>query len=92
MKVNTNDTDSLFEKSFAKYPFNSEKKTLMSDTFNKSFSFSIDSPLSKKLFRLWHFVSPRAPIPCTDMFLQGAADNFAILFWARIYLNNILHI
>ena len=26
MKVNTNDTDSLFEKGFAKYPFNSEKK------------------------------------------------------------------
>ena len=26
MKVNTKDTDSLFKKSFAKYPFNSEKK------------------------------------------------------------------
>ena len=25
MKANTNSTDSLFEKSFAKYPFNSEK-------------------------------------------------------------------
>ena len=25
MKVNTNDTDSLFEKRFDKYPFNSEK-------------------------------------------------------------------
>ena len=48
MKVNTNDTDSLFEKGFAKYPFNSEKKTLMSDRFNRSFSFSIDSPLFKK--------------------------------------------
>ena len=48
MKVNTNDTDSLFEKGFAKYPFNSEKKPLMSDRFNRSFSFSIDSPLFKK--------------------------------------------
>ena len=48
MKVNTNDTDSLFEKGFAKYPLNSEKKTLMSDRFNRSFSFSIDSPLFKK--------------------------------------------
>ena len=48
MKVNTNDTDSLFEKGFAKYPFNSEKKTLMSDRFNRSFSFSIDPPLFKK--------------------------------------------
>ena len=48
MKVNTNDTDSHFEKNFAKYPFNSRKKTLMSDGFNKSFSFSIDSPLFKK--------------------------------------------
>ena len=27
MKVNTKDTDSLFEKGFAKYLFNSEKKT-----------------------------------------------------------------
>ena len=27
MKVNTNDTDSLFEKSFTKYSFDSEKKT-----------------------------------------------------------------
>ena len=48
MKVNTKDTDILFEKSFAKFPFNSEKKTLMSDSFNKSFSFSIYSLLFKK--------------------------------------------
>ena len=27
MKANTNNTDSLFEKRFAKYPFNSEKKS-----------------------------------------------------------------
>ena len=44
----TKDSDSLFEKSFAKYPFNSEKKNSMSDRFNKSFSFSIYSPLFKK--------------------------------------------
>ena len=50
MKVNTNDTNSIFEKSFTKYPFNFEKK-MMSDRFNKSFSFSIDSPLFKKSCR-----------------------------------------
>ena len=48
MTVNTNDTGSLFDKSFAKYHFSSEKKTLMSESFNKSFSFSIDSPIFKK--------------------------------------------
>ena len=48
MKVNTKDTDSVFEKSFAKYHFNSEKKTSMPDRFNKSFSFSIYSPLFEK--------------------------------------------
>ena len=46
MKVHTKDTDSLFEKSFAKYLFNSQK-TLMSDRLNKSFLFSIYSPLKK---------------------------------------------
>ena len=47
MKVNTNDTDSLFEKGFTKYPFTSEKK-LMSDNFDKSFSLLIGSPFFKK--------------------------------------------
>ena len=61
MKANTNDTDSLFEKSFTKYFFDSEKKS-------------------------------RGPILYSDMFLKGAVNYFAILFWARIYLNNILHI
>ena len=28
IKVSNKDTDSLFEKSFTKYPFNSEKKNL----------------------------------------------------------------
>ena len=47
MKVYPKNNDSLFEKSFAKDLFNSEK-TLMSDRFNKSFSFSRYSPLFKK--------------------------------------------
>ena len=55
MKVNTNDTDSLSEKSFAKYPFNSEKKKLMSDRFNKSFPFSIDSPIFEKVVEVLVF-------------------------------------
>ena len=54
MKVNTNDTNSIFEKSFTKYPFNFEKK-MMSDRFNKSFSFSIDSPLFKKAVEVLGF-------------------------------------
>ena len=33
MKVNTMDIESLFEKSFAKFPFNSRKKILMPDRF-----------------------------------------------------------
>ena len=39
MKMNAKDTDSLFEKAFAKYPLNSEKKSLMLDKFNKAFRF-----------------------------------------------------
>ena len=54
MKVNTNDTNSIFEKSFTKYPFNSEKE-IMSDRFNKSFSFSIDPPLFKKAVEVFAF-------------------------------------
>ena len=56
--MNTNDTDSLFEKRFTEYPFDSEKK-LMSDRFKKSFSFSIDSPLFKKAVEVLAFcISP----------------------------------
>ena len=47
MKVRTEDTDRLFEKSFAKYVVNSEK-TLMSARFSKRFLFAICSPLLKK--------------------------------------------
>ena len=47
MKVNSNDTDGLFEKRFTKYPFDSEKK-MMSDRLNKNFLFLIDSSLFKK--------------------------------------------
>ena len=48
MKANAKNSNSLFEKSFPKYPFRSEKKTSITDRFNKSFSFSIHSPLFKK--------------------------------------------
>ena len=54
MKVNTNDTDSLFEKGFTKYPFTSEKK-LMSDNFDKSFSLLIGSPFFKKTVEVLAF-------------------------------------
>ena len=39
IKVNTSDTDSFFQKSFAKYPFNSEKKTLCQIGLTKAFRF-----------------------------------------------------
>ena len=54
MKVNTNDTDSLFEKGFTKYPVNSEKK-LMSDNFDKNFSLLIGSPFFKKTVEVLAF-------------------------------------
>ena len=45
MEVNTGDTDSFFlRKVLLSIPL-ILKETLMSDRFNKSFSFSIDSPL-----------------------------------------------
>ena len=91
MKENTNDTDSLFEKRFTKYPFNSEKK-LMSDRFNKSFSFSTDSPLFQKAVEVSAFYISAGSSSYSDIILQGAINNFAILFWAWICLNNILHI
>ena len=64
----------------------------MSDRFNKSFPFLIDSPISKNLLKCWYFVSPWDPIPCIDMFLQRAVSNFATLFWVQIYLNNFIYI
>ena len=53
MKVNTKNTVSLFEKGFAKYPFNSQKKKI--------------DVRYKKLLRFWDFVSPWALILCSDM-------------------------
>ena len=93
MKVNTKDTDSLFKKSFAKYPFNSEKKTktLMPDRFKKSFSFSIYSTLFKKAVEVLAFcISVGSNSMCHV--LQGAVNSFTILFRARNYPNSILHI
>ena len=58
MKVNTKDTDSLFEKGSAKYPFNSEKKKnwcQMSDRFNNSFLVLMCSPLFKKSVEVLEF-------------------------------------
>ena len=39
MMVNIEDTDSLFEKSFAKYPFNSKKKLWRQTGLTKTFPF-----------------------------------------------------
>ena len=47
---------------FCQVSFQFLKKTLMPDRFNKSFSFSINSSLFKKVDEVWHFVSPRAPV------------------------------
>ena len=41
MKVHTKDTDSLFEKRFAKYPFNSEKNFDVRKVKQKLFVFNI---------------------------------------------------
>ena len=75
MKVNTNDTDSLFEKRFTKYPFNSEKK-LMSDRFNKSFSFSTDSPLFQKAVEVSTFYISAGSSSYSNIILQGTILQF----------------
>ena len=88
MKVNTKDTDSLFEKSFAKYPFNYEKKTSMSNRFNESFSFTIHSPLFEKAVEVLAFcISAGSNSPCSSKSSKQLYN-----FVARNYLNNILHV
>ena len=69
MKVNTKDTNSLFDKSFAKYPFTSEKKLRCQIGSTKAFRFRYIHLFSKKLKRFWHFVSPGAPV---NNFVSGA--------------------
>ena len=63
------DTDSLFKKGFAKYPFNSEKKLQCQIDSTKAFRFQYIHLFSKKLMRFRHFVFPRAPI-LFDMFFK----------------------
>ena len=50
MKVNTNDNDSLFEKSFTKHPFDSLKKWCQIG-LTKAFRFRYIHIISKKLLR-----------------------------------------
>ena len=83
MKVNIKDTDSLFEKSFAKYPCNSEKKTSIPDRFKKSFSFLIYSSLFKKADEVLAFSISKG-FNSLWLVFQGAVNNFSILFCARI--------
>ena len=54
MMGNTKDTDSLFEKSFVKYPFSSEKNFDIRQVQQKHF-FSIDSPIFKKAVEVLAF-------------------------------------
>ena len=77
MKKNTKDTDSVFEKSFAKYP--SKKKNSDPDRFNKNFSFSIYSRLLKKADEVSVFCISNGSNSMWYV-LQGAVNNFAILF------------
>ena len=81
VKVNTKDTGTLFEKSFVKYLFNYEKRLPCQIGSTKAFPFRYIHLFSKKLMTFPDFVSPKATV-----------NNFVILFWGRIYLNNILHI
>ena len=91
MKVNTKNADSLFEKSIAKFPFNSGKKPLMQDRFNKSFSFSIYSPLFKKCDEVLAFLISKGFNSIWHVLL-GAASNFAICFRREFIWINLLHI
>ena len=61
------DTDSIFEKSFAKYPFSSEKRAKGS---TKAFRFRYIHLFSKKLMRFQHSVSSRAPVLCKMFFKE----------------------
>ena len=53
MKINIKDTDSLFQKDFAKYLFNSEKNK--SGKFNQIFHFRLIPLFWKKLLRFFIF-------------------------------------
>ena len=65
---NTKNTDESIEKSFAKNAYNSEKINL--NRFTKSFPSQDIYFSSKKLLKFWHFVSPLAPIPHSDMLFK----------------------
>ena len=82
----------LFEKGFAKFLFNTYRKKLTSDRFNKSFSFSIYSLLFKKVEKVLSFCIFVGSSSMWWHVFQRAANNFSILLLARIYPNNILHI
>ena len=79
MKKNTKDTDSFFDKIFAKYPSKKKKKNSDPDRFNKSFSFSIYSRLLKKADEVSVFWISNGSNSIWYV-LQGAVNNFASLF------------
>ena len=74
IKVSNKDTDSLFEKSFTKYPFNSEKKKLRCQIGSKkAFRFRYIHIFSKKLMTFQDFITPRIPIQCHMFFKEQEA-------------------
>ena len=74
MKVNTRMlSDGSHEKVFAKNAFNSEKINfdIKSEGASRNIPFGYIYLPPKKLLKLWHFVSPQAPIPRSDMFFMN---------------------
>ena len=69
MKANAKDTDSSFEKCFAKFPFNSGKNLWWRIDSTKAFLFRYIHIFSKKLMRFRYFVSPGTSI-LYDMFFK----------------------
>ena len=73
--MSAKDTDSCFEKSFFSIP----EKSLMRGRFNKSFTFSIYSPLFKKADEVFAFCVSKEFNSILHV-PQGAARHFEILF------------
>ena len=69
MNVNTKIANSLFEKNFVKYYFNSERNFDAIWVQQKPFVFDIFTSFQKELMRFRYFVSSRAPVLC-DMFFK----------------------
>ena len=72
-------SDGSHEEVFAKNDFNPEKINfdIKSEGASRNIPFGYIYLSSKKLLNLWHFVSPQAPIPLSDVF-HGLINNFVI--------------